>query len=407
MAIQARAKYNNEPRMEPAKALPLDWLNISLLALVHVVGLGGTAAYVAWGSPSWAAVVIAVALTGMTIFSISAGYHRLFSHRTYEAHPVLRLWLLAFGAGAFQNTALAWATDHRRHHARTDGDLDPYAAPRGFWYSHVGWVLRKTDPTIKPTPVLDLERDPLVRWQKRHYALIGVCTGVVLPTALGWAFGDPWGGFVLGAALRLMVSYHATFSINSVAHLLGKQPYSDANSSRDSVWTAIISMGEGYHNFHHTFPSDYRNGVRRHQYDPTKWAIRALSFVGITKNLRRTPAAKVVRARLKMDEMRLARQELPPAALERLAQIKAALDHALSRWSTAMAQYEERKREATHQAREMLRQLAAEIRLWRYETKLAYESWKRALRSPELAMVRSAPRVLREAEPAARRRANL
>jgi stearoyl-CoA desaturase (Delta-9 desaturase) len=367
------------------KVLPLDWTNIVLLATVHVVAIGGTALYLPLHGLSLAALLIGVSLTGLTIFSISAGYHRLFSHCTYEAHPVLRFLLLFIGAGSFQNSVIAWASDHRRHHARTDTDLDPYSAKRGFWYSHIGWVIRKADPDITPMAVRDLERDPLVRWQHRRYPYVATAAGVGLPVLLGFIFGDPWGGFIIGGAVRLLVCFHTTFSINSFAHLLGKQPYSDRNTARDSFVTALISMGEGYHNFHHTFPSDYRNGVRPHQFDPTKWTLRALAAVGLAKNLRRTSRAAVLRARVRMDERRVAVDRLSPAARERLQQIRAALDHALFRWNALVAQVEAIKREASAQARALLRALRAELRAVSRELAEAYASWQKLLRSPELA----------------------
>jgi stearoyl-CoA desaturase (delta-9 desaturase) len=370
--------------MQP-KSLPLDWMNIIMLTTVHVVAIGGMALYLPLHGLSWAALIIGVTLTGLTIFSISAGYHRLFSHRTYEAHPVLRFILLGLGAGSFQNSVLAWAADHRRHHARTDSDLDPYSAARGFWHSHIGWVLRKTDPDIKPTSIRDLERDPLCVFQHKYYAYVAIAFGIGLPVLLGFLCGDPWGGFIVGGAVRLLISYHATFSINSFAHLVGAQPYSDNSSARDSLFTALISMGEGYHNFHHTFPSDYRNGVRAHQWDPTKWTLRTLAAVGLAKNLRRTSRAAVVRARLRMDERRVPMDRLSPAARERLQHIRAAIDQALNRWNAIVAQYETIKRDATEQAREMMRLLRAELRAVRRELAQAYASWQKLLRSPELA----------------------
>jgi stearoyl-CoA desaturase (Delta-9 desaturase) len=367
--------------------LPLDWRNIFLLGLVHVVALGGLAIYLPTHGLSLAAAVIGAVLTVATIFSISAGYHRLFSHRAYEAHPLLRFLLLAIGAGAFQNTALAWAADHRRHHGRTDSELDPYDARRGFWYAHIGWVLRKQDPEIVPPSVQDLERDPLVRWQQRYYAWIGIASGLVLPTLLGLACGDPWGGFIVGGAVRLLFSYHATFSINSFAHLIGTQPYSDKNSSRDSLLTAIISMGEGYHNYHHTFPSDYRNGVAAHQFDPTKWALRAFQVLGLTRNLKRAPQPAIVRARLRMDERRLVAGEVPLAMRERLQQLRAAIDRAGIRWQELVAQCEARKNEATGLARHALARRRAELRAASRDLQVAYADWRRALRSPDAALI--------------------
>jgi stearoyl-CoA desaturase (Delta-9 desaturase) len=372
---------NAPSSQSPSRALPLDWLNISLLTLVHVVALGGMAIYLPTHGLSLAAAVIGAVLTVLTIFSISAGYHRLFSHRAYQAHPVLRFFLLVFGAGAFQNSALAWAAGHRRHHGSTDTDRDPYDARRGFWYAHIGWVLRKTDPTITLAPVHDLERDPLVVWQQRHYALIGIAAGLVLPVLLGLAFGDPWGGFIVGGAVRLLLCYHATFSVNSFAHLFGSQPYSAKDTARDNFLTAVITMGEGYHNFHHTFPADYRNGVRAHQFDPTKWALNALAAVGLARDLRRTPAPAIVRARLKMDEQRLD-PWLPPHAQPHVQQLRAAIARAVERWHDLVGQYELNKKEARGHAREALASLRQEIRIAGQELRTGYASWQRLVRRP-------------------------
>ena len=359
------------------KRLPLDWGNIFLLALVHVVAVGGMALYLPLHGLGLATALIGAVLTVVTIFSISAGYHRLFSHRAYEAHPVLRFLLLAFGAGAFQNTALAWAADHRRHHGRTDTDLDPYNARRGFWYAHIGWVLRKQDPEIEPPSVRDLERDPLVVWQQRYYAWIGIAVGLGLPVLLGFAVGDPWGGFIVGGAVRLLLVYHATFSINSFAHLVGSQPYSDRNSSRDSLLTALISMGEGYHNFHHAFPADYRNGVRAHQFDPTKWALRAFAAVGLACNLKRAPQPAIIRARLRMDEQRLAAVPIPPATQERLQHLRAAIDQAVARWHSVVAQCEAKKAEASG----AIDGLRGDIRAAGRDLQATYARWKQVVGS--------------------------
>lgn len=277
----------------------MSWLNVSFLSGVHLFGLGGAVAYL-WlaGLPGLGVLLMALCWTALTIFSLSGGYHRLFSHRAYEAHPVVRFLFLAFGAAAFQNSALTWAADHRRHHRRVDTDLDPYSVRRGFWWAHIGWVLRRTPPATDLQPVPDLERDPLVRWQHRGYPVIGTAVGFVAPALVGWlAFGDPWGGLVFGGLLRLVFVYHVTFSVNSFAHMVGRQPYSDRDSSRDSALVALLSMGEGYHNFHHTFPADYRNGVRAWHFDPSKWAIRLLALVRLARRLRRTPAEAIARAR--------------------------------------------------------------------------------------------------------------
>jgi stearoyl-CoA desaturase (delta-9 desaturase) len=330
--------------MDDAERTPLAPFNIFFLGLAHVVGIGGTVAYLAAGRLSHVAWILAVVWSALTIFSLSAGYHRLFSHKAYEAHPALRALLLLFGAASFQNSALIWAADHRRHHQRVDSPLDPYNIRRGFWHAHVGWVLHKTPVAHELWPVPDLERDRLIVWQHRYYPWIGMATGLLLPTAIGWVFGDALGAFVLAGALRLVFVYHVTFSINSFAHTLGTQPYSDRNSSRDSFVAALLSMGEGYHNFHHTFPADYRNGVRAYQFDPSKWALRLLSTVGLARNLKRTPGLVVLRARLRMDERRMDERSLPDRIRERARELRQSLEHKLTEWHALLAHKETAER---------------------------------------------------------------
>jgi stearoyl-CoA desaturase (delta-9 desaturase) len=195
---------------------------------------------------------------------------------------------------------------------------------------------------------------------------------------------------LLAGFVRLVLVHHATFSINSFAHFFGRQPFSDRDSSRDSFFTAIISMGEGYHNFHHTFPGDYRNGVRGYHYDPTKWILRALATVGMTANLRRTPEPLVLRARIRMQqrgaERRLQGTAIEATVLLRLTQFRASLDQRLDRWRTLAADQRRRARSAEARARESVAKLGAEVRLARQEFFAAYASWKRAARRPGLVL---------------------
>jgi stearoyl-CoA desaturase (delta-9 desaturase) len=366
---------------EGSEPQPVSWLNTSFLALVHFIGIGGTIAYCVLRGASWAAVGIMAAWIGLTIFALSAGYHRLFSHKAYEAHPVLRAFLLAFGAAAFQNSALTWSADHRRHHKRTDTAADPYDARRGFWYAHIGWVLRQTPPAMQLHPVPDLEKDPLILWQHRLYPVIGIVFGFVAPGLLGLALGDGWGGFVLGGMARLVFVYHVTFSINSFAHMLGTQPYSDRNSARDSFIAAMLSMGEGYHNFHHTFPADYRNGVHAHQFDPSKWLIRSLSWCGLARNLKRTSDAVIVRARLRMQARRLEAQTGCPTKRDRLQQLRVRFEEHLAQWQAALARHETARAE---KHRERLARLRPELRRLQAHVRSAQRDWDDFVRSLEL-----------------------
>lgn len=369
---------------ERSKSLPLDWGNIGLMALVHVAAIGGMALYLPLMGLSLGAALTGLVLTGLTIFSISAGYHRLFSHRAYEARPLVRLFLLIFGAGAFQNSVLTWSADHRRHHSRTDTELDPYNAQRGFWHSHIGWVFHKPDADIPVSSVHDLERDPLVLWQHRHFGKIGILAGLVLPALIGLAFGDIVGGFVVGAALRLLVCYHATFAINSFAHRFGTRPYSDKTSARDSLFVALLSMGEGYHNFHHAFPADYRNGAGRHQYDPTKWVLWLLERLGSVHHLKRTPVASIVRAQGRMQEQHLETLNVPATTRCRLQVLREAKQLAATQLTEIIDRRKEARATAGPEARQRARQLGADLKGARRQFSDAARAWRRMLDSIEL-----------------------
>jgi stearoyl-CoA desaturase (delta-9 desaturase) len=234
------------------------------------------------------------ALSGL---SITGGYHRLFAHRSYGAASPLRIFYLLFGAAAVQNSALAWAADHRAHHADTDGDGDPYNIRRGFWWAHMGWVFFQSPKRNDAGAIRDLSDDPCVRFQNRHYLALAFVFGALLPAALGMLWGDPLGALLVAGFLRLVIQWHLTFSINSIAHWIGRQPYGAGTSARDSFVTALLSLGEGYHNFHHRFQADYRNGVRWYHFDPTKWFVWSMARVGVTHGLTRTPRAAIERAR--------------------------------------------------------------------------------------------------------------
>lgn len=246
-----------------------------------------------------------VAATGM---SITLGYHRLFSHHAFSAHWLVRLFTLIFGAAAFENSVLLWASEHRRHHKHVDHDDDPYDITKGFFYAHMGWLLIKLDPEPPFDNVLDLQKDRLVRWQHRNIHLIAVVVSFVIPSLLGWLWAGPvgaLGSFLLAGVARVVVVQHMTFCINSLCHTVGNQPYSSRCSARDSWFMALFTFGEGYHNYHHEFQHDYRNGVKPWQWDPTKWTIWLLNKLGLAGQLRRVPTEKIELAEQRERERRL------------------------------------------------------------------------------------------------------
>ncbi len=289
---------------------PINWPNMilfSLTPLAAVTLVPGYGFLYGYDLYEWLVCILLMGFCGM---SITAGYHRLFSHKAYKAHPVLRLIFALGGACALQNDVLHWASDHRRHHQFVDNnERDPYSAGRGFWFSHMGWLLRNYESGGEDfSNVKDLQKDPIVLWQHRHYLSLVLLTNIGLPVLLGYLHGDIIASLLLGGVLRLVLSQHATWLINSIAHIWGRQPYSDTSSARDNSLLAFITFGEGYHNYHHTFQWDYRNGVRWWQFDPTKWVIRLCSLVGLTRDLKRCTLAQIEKARLEM-QYRLATEK--------------------------------------------------------------------------------------------------
>jgi stearoyl-CoA desaturase (delta-9 desaturase) len=241
-------------------------------------------------------IALFFAMLAATGFSITIGYHRLFSHITFQASWPVRLFTLIFGAAAFENSALMWASEHRRHHKHVDHDDDPYSISKGFFYAHIGWLIFKLKADQPYDNVPDLMKDKLVRWQHRYVQVIAVVVSFVLPAVAG-ALWNGWrgalGAFLIAGVARIVVLQHCTFLINSACHVFGTQPYSTRCSARDSWLMALLTIGEGYHNYHHEFQHDYRNGVKPWNFDPTKWIIWTLSKLGLTRNLRRVPVEKI------------------------------------------------------------------------------------------------------------------
>ena len=295
-----------------------------IITNILVFVITGLIAFV--GVPYWAMtqgfdtteIVTTLVLFYATGMSITAGYHRLWSHKTYDAHPVVKVVLAIGGAMALQNSILHWSSDHRVHHRHVDeDDKDPYSAGKGLWFSHIGWMLREYQSHRYDdySNCKDLQKDKVVMWQHNHYLPIVLIANFGLTGFLGWLNGDIFSMILLAGVFRLVAVHHVTFFIKSLAHFWGSQPYTDTNSARDNGILAFFTFGEGYHNFHHIFEYDYRNGIRWYQFDPTKWLIKGLSFVGLTKNLRTCPEERIEKARAAMQLKRASQKvsKLPNA----------------------------------------------------------------------------------------------
>ena len=270
------------------------WSTVAGLSLIHVAGIVGVIWVIV--NPSAATLALAVVMYALCGLAITAGYHRLFAHRTYRASPPVRWAMLAFGAAAFQNSALSWSADHRAHHANTDHAADPHAITRGIWFAHMGWLFSRRVASADVRRLTDLWAVRSIRWQHRFYAALAIAIGLAAPMAIAATWGDPWGGLFVAGFLRAAILLQTTFAINSLAHLVGTRRYDQQSSARDSTLTALVTFGEGYHNYHHRFPFDYRNGVRWWHYDPSKWLIWTMAHLRLINTVRSASPSTIARA---------------------------------------------------------------------------------------------------------------
>ena len=283
----------------------INWTNTLFLTITHLVAIVGTILVIIFGHLHWQTIVLGLVLVIATGLSVTAGYHRLFSHSSYRAIWPVRALLLLIGAGAFEGSVLEWSTDHRQHHRYTDTDKDPYNIQQGFWYAHMGWLFVLDASKRDFSNVEDLTADPLVRWQHRFFVPLAIFMGFIFPLGLTCLWGDPLGGFIIAGALRIVINQQMTFCINSVCHLFGKRTYSEKQSARDNWVTALFTFGEGFHNFHHQFSIDYRNGVRPYDFDPTKWLIRGMAFLRLTTDLKTVSKEQIIRYRIRLEETQI------------------------------------------------------------------------------------------------------
>jgi len=269
------------------------YVTMFLFGIVTLSALIGVPAYGILVGYTWLDWTMFALLYMVTGLGITVGYHRLISHRSFMCPEWVKAGLLIAGGWALQNSALKWGADHIRHHAACDQDADPYNAQRGFWHSHCGWLFSEERYSDEKYATR-LKQDPVIMWQHRYYVPI-VLSGLALPFLIGFSHGgwmEGFGCFMLAGVGRTFAVLNSTFCINSVCHLWGSQPHSQADSSRDSWLVSLLTFGEGYHNYHHTYQSDYRNGPRWYNFDPSKWLIFTLSLLGLAWSLRTASVAE-------------------------------------------------------------------------------------------------------------------
>ncbi|MBI1882659.1 MAG: fatty acid desaturase [Chlamydiae bacterium] len=245
-----------------------------------------------------------VAATGL---SVTMGYHRLFAHVSYKVPSFVKFLFLFFGAGAFEQSALKWASQHRSHHLYPDTKRDPYSMKQGFWHAHIGWLIFWKQPKVYEN-VKDLQKNKIIMNQHQYYGVWALVSGILVPWTLGIMAGHGWSTFFTAVCFRIFFVQQATFCINSLCHWIGKATYDPEVNAKDHGLVALVTLGEGYHSFHHRFPGDYRNGIRWYHWDPSKWLISLMGFFKMAKDLTRIPPERILRARLHAEKS-LARKE--------------------------------------------------------------------------------------------------
>lgn len=247
--------------------------------LMHVAALGFL-----WTGFDPVSVGLCIGLYWLRVFAITIGYHRLFSHRSFKTSRVFAFVLAFLGATALQRDALWWAAKHRAHHRDSDTPADGHS-PRhyGFWGAHVGWVFRPRRSHVDMDLIRDFSRYPELRWlQKNQYA-----PGLLM--ALACFLTDGWSGWFVGYVLSTVLVYHATFCINSLAHVFGRQRYLTGDDSRNHWLLGFIAGGEGWHNNHHYYPASARNGFFWYEWDPSWYLIWLFEKLGLVWDVKRPP----------------------------------------------------------------------------------------------------------------------
>ena len=276
----------SNPSSDPVTATDREHNDIVYPSAIPFVLVHLTCIAAIWTGITWQAVAIAAVLYWLRIFAIGAGYHRYFSHRAYATSRAAQFVLAALAQSTAQRSVLWWAAKHRHHHLHSDTEHDVHS-PRhkGFVYSHVGWIFAAKHDATDLVKIADFARYPELMWLHRYELVPAVILAVICFLIGGWP------GLVVGFFWSTVVLYHATFCINSLAHVRGKKRYVTGDDSRNNWLLATFTMGEGWHNNHHAYQSSVRQGFRWWELDPTYYVLKALSWTGLVWDLKTPPAA--------------------------------------------------------------------------------------------------------------------
>jgi len=329
----------------------------------------------AFGHLSWASFAVFFVTFVIGGISITAGYHRLFSHRSYKAHPIYEWGVLLGSMMAFQWTALSWAHDHRLHHKYVDTDRDPYSIKKGFWYAHVLWMLDyKQD--FQASRVSDLMKNPRVMFQHKYYMPLAIVMNLAV-FGLACLFMHPLAALFAGVVARIFALHHCTWFINSLAHTIGSKTYARELSAVDNAVLAFLTFGEGYHNYHHAFEGDYRNGIRWYHFDPTKWLVWTASKLGFAKNLITVDKIRVQKILVQKDKKLLLEHlaGLGHEVDDLVVETRARLENVAAKFEARAALMAGKLVELKKASTEKRRQVQLEIRHMDRELRLVWQEW--------------------------------
>lgn len=299
----------------------VNWLNLSFVVITHLIVIIGLPLYLINNSPS---SILWWGFLGLFIFTglgITMGYHRLYAHKSYTpSNSIVEGIIIFMGTLVTQGTILQWAFDHRRHHAYVDTNKDPYDIKKGFWHAHWFWMFKNKD-TVKFKEVPDLAKNKMVMFQHQYFGLLTLTANLTLFLIFGYITNDYLGSFLIIWMLRVVLLHEATWCINSLAHYYGSKHYMREVSAVDNWIVSLFTLGEGYHNYHHAFAADYRNGIEWYNFDPSKWAIWTLSKMGLVKNKIRMSNDTIMR-RLIREDTKLMDEELATGKRKDASNIK-------------------------------------------------------------------------------------
>jgi stearoyl-CoA desaturase (Delta-9 desaturase) len=309
--------------------------------LVHLVGFAAI-----WTGITWQAIVICVVLYWLRIFAIGAGYHRYFAHRSYTTGRIFQFVLAVLSQTTAQKSVLWWAAKHRHHHLHSDTPQDVHS-PRhkGFMYSHVGWIFDRRHDKVDLIKIDDFARYPELMWLHRLELVPAIALGVVCFLIGGWS------GLVVGFFWSTVLVYHATFCINSLAHVHGRKRYVTGDDSRNNWLLAFFTMGEGWHNNHHAYQSSVRQGFKWWEIDGTYYILKALSWTGVIWDLK-SPPEQVLRNEQRPGSRVIGRAAAQLAAHFNSERIASAIAAALER--PQLSTLQDRLAVAQHRAAEVL-----------------------------------------------------